>query len=63
MKDRKTYKILTRCSFFPINRFYIVKTEGVILRNLTMNLFLWVGLVICYIWIKLLTKRWQSVVI
>ena len=40
MKDRKTYKILTWCSFFfPINRFYIGKTEGVVLRSLTMNLF------------------------
>ena len=46
MKDRKTYKILTRCSFFfPINRFYIGKTGSVILRSLTMNLFFigWLG--------------------
>lgn len=46
MKDRKTYKILIWCSFFfPINRFYIGKTEGVILRSISCNLMMfgWIG--------------------
>ena len=46
MKDRKTYKILTWCSFFfPINRFYIGKTEGILLRCMSGNLMLfgWIG--------------------
>ena len=46
MKDRQTYKILTWCSFFfPINRFYIGKTEGIIWRSITGNFAVigWVG--------------------
>ncbi len=38
MKDRKTYKILTYCSFvFPLNRFYIGKTDGIFWRCMTGN--------------------------
>ncbi len=38
MKDRKTYKILTYCSFFvPINRFYIGNTRGIFWRCITLN--------------------------
>lgn len=41
MKDRKTYKILTWCSFFfPINMFYIGKTKGIILRSISCNLLM-----------------------
>lgn len=46
MKDRKTYKILTWCSFFfPINRFYIGNTKGIILRSISCNLLMfgWIG--------------------
>ncbi len=40
MKNRKKYKMLTWCSlFFPINRFYIGRTKGIILRSCTFNLF------------------------
>lgn len=41
MKDRRTYKILTACSFIlPINRFYLGNLKGVFLRFITMNYFL-----------------------
>lgn len=46
MKDRKTYKILTYCSFmFPINRFYIGRTRGILMRSITCNyvMFGWIG--------------------
>lgn len=40
MKNRKKYKMLTwRSLFFPINRFYIGRTKGIILRSCTFNLF------------------------
>ena len=39
MKNRTTYKVLTWCSwFFPINRFYIGDTKGIVLRGCTLNL-------------------------
>lgn len=41
MKDRKTYKILTACSFMlPINRFYLGNLKGIFLRSITINYFL-----------------------
>ena len=41
MKDRRTYKILTACSFIlPINRFYLGNLKGAFLRCITMNYFL-----------------------
>lgn len=41
MKDRRTYKILTACSFvLPINRFYLGNLKDVFLRCITMNYFL-----------------------
>ena len=46
MKDRKTYKILTACSFMlPLNRFYLGNLKGVLLRSITINYFLfgWFG--------------------
>lgn len=45
MKDRKTYKILTWCSFIaPINRWYLGNMKGTVARSLTVNymLFGWV---------------------
>ena len=40
MKDRKTYKILTYCSFIlPLNRFYSGES-GLFIRSITMNLFM-----------------------
>ncbi len=46
MKDRKTYKILTACSFMlPLNRFYLGNLKGALLRSITINYFLfgWLG--------------------
>ena len=46
MKDRKTYKILTACSFIlPINRWYLGNAKGAIGRSITANYFLmgWIG--------------------
>ena len=46
MKDRKTYKILTACSFIlPINRWYLVKGKGAIGRSISANYSLmgWLG--------------------
>ena len=46
MKDRKTYKILTACSFIlPINRWYLGNAKGAIGRSITVNYFLmgWLG--------------------
>lgn len=46
MKGYKTYKILTWCSFFfPIDRFYISKTDGILIRCVRGNLMLfgWIG--------------------
>ncbi len=46
MKDRKTYKILTACSFIlPINRWYLGNAKGAIGRSITANYFLmgWLG--------------------
>lgn len=41
MKDRRTYKILTACSFMlPINRFYLSNLKGIFLRCITINYFL-----------------------
>lgn len=41
MKDRKTYKILTACSFmFPLNRFYLGNLKGVAGRSVTLNYML-----------------------
>ena len=40
-RPKKTYKILTACSFIlPINRFYLGNLKGVFLRCITMNYFL-----------------------
>lgn len=40
MKDRKTYKILTACSFMlPLNRFYIGNLKGAFWRCITVNYF------------------------
>ena len=40
MKDRKTYKILTACSFMlPLNRFYIGNLKGIFWRCITVNYF------------------------
>lgn len=46
MKDRKTYKILTACSFcLPINRWYLGNAKGWFWRSITVNYFLfgWLG--------------------
>lgn len=46
MKDRKTYKILTWCSFcLPINRWYLGNSKGWLGRSITANymLFGWIG--------------------
>ncbi|MDR3297922.1 MAG: hypothetical protein LBT19_00875 [Candidatus Nomurabacteria bacterium] len=46
MKDRKTYKILTYCSFIlPINRWYLGNAKGALLRSISCNylLFGWIG--------------------
>lgn len=46
MKNRKTYKILTACSFIlPLNRLYLGNLRGVFLRSITINYFLlgWIG--------------------
>lgn len=46
MKDRKTYKILTWCSFcLPINRWYLGNAKGWLGRSITANymLFGWIG--------------------
>ena len=46
MKDRKTYKILTACSFvLPINRWYLGNTKGWLGRSITANyMFIgWIG--------------------
>ncbi len=41
MKNRKTYKILTVCSFMlPLNRFYLGNLKGVFLRSITINYIL-----------------------
>ena len=41
MKNRKTYKLLTACSFvLPINRWYLGNTKGAIGRSITANYFL-----------------------
>lgn len=38
MKNNKTYKILTICSFIvPLNRFYIGNLKGIFWRTLTLN--------------------------
>jgi hypothetical protein len=40
MKDRKTYKILTACSFIlPINRWYLGNAKGWFWRSVTANYF------------------------
>lgn len=46
MKDRKTYKILTWCSFIlPINRWYLGNPKGWLLRSISANYFFmgWIG--------------------
>jgi hypothetical protein len=46
MKDRKTYKILTWCSFvLPINRWYLGNAKGWLLRSISANYFFmgWIG--------------------
>ncbi|MCL2037668.1 hypothetical protein FWG95_01530 [Candidatus Saccharibacteria bacterium] len=46
MKDRKTYKILTACSFIlPINRWYLGNSKGAFWRSVTCNymFFGWFG--------------------
>lgn len=46
MKDRKTYKTLTYCSFIlPLNRYYLGNSNGVIGRSITCNylFFGWFG--------------------
>ena len=40
MKDRKTYKILTACSFvLPINRWYLGNAKGWFWRSVSANYF------------------------
>ncbi len=46
MKDRKTYKTLTFCSFIlPINRWYLGNGKGAIGRSISANYLLmgWLG--------------------
>lgn len=46
MKDRKTYKILSYCSFvLPINRWYLGNATGTFWRSVTANYLLmgWIG--------------------
>ena len=43
MKDRKTYRVLTACSFIlPINRWYLGNTKGWFWRSVTAN-YLFIG--------------------
>ena len=43
MKDRKTYKILTACSFIlPLNRYYLGNPKGIVGRSITCN-YLFMG--------------------
>jgi hypothetical protein len=46
VKDRKTYKTLTYCSFIlPINRWYLGNAKGAIGRSISANYLLmgWIG--------------------
>ena len=41
VKERKTYKVLTACSFIlPLNRFYLGNLKGVFLRSISCNYFM-----------------------
>ncbi len=43
MKNRKTYKTLTYCSFIlPLNRYYLGNSNGVVGRSITCN-YLFMG--------------------
>lgn len=61
MKDRKTYKILTACSFIlPINRWYLGNGKGAIGRSISANYLLMGWLGDLFYMDKTFEKLWQS---
>ena len=64
MKDRKTYKILTFCSFIlPINRWYLGNAKGAFWRSVLANYFFlgWIGYMLYMD--KTFMRLWQNEVL